>query len=304
MDGNVLFQQIVNGLTLGVVYALIAVGYTMVYGIIELINFAHGEIYMMAAFFTLSLYVYAGMPLFLAILVAIILASLLGVGIERVAYKPLRGLPRLVPLISAIGVSLFLQNLAMKIWGARRQPLIPPDKSIDFLQAKVSLNIPVLGSATFSYIQIIMLVSAVVLMIGLTLIIQYTRIGRAMRSTAQDLIAAQLMGVNVNTTISVTFILGSAMGAVAGILIGLYYNQVYPMMGYMAGLKAFTAAVLGGIGNVRGAFLGGIILGVVEGLCGAYISSLWMDAIAFAILIIVLIYKPSGILGEMVPKST
>jgi branched-chain amino acid transport system permease protein len=301
---STLFQQFINGLTLGVVYALIAVGYTMVYGIIELINFAHGEVYMMTAFMTLTLYLSGGLPLIASILIAIAFASLLGVTIERVAYRPLRNSPRLVALISAIGVSLFLQNLAMKIWGARRQPLIPPDRNIPLLQSKTTISLPLIGEATFTTIQIIMLIIAVTLMILLSLIIKYTKMGRAMRACAQDQVSAKLMGVNVNRTIAFTFAIGSALGGVAGILIALYYNQVYPMMGYMSGLKAFTAAVLGGIGNVAGAFLGGIVLGVAEGFCGAYISSLWMDAIAFAILIIVLIYKPSGLLGKRIPRST
>lgn len=305
MEGSsILFQQLVNGLTIGVVYALIAVGYTMVYGIIELINFAHGEVYMMTAFIALTLYSIAGLPLIAAILIAIIFASLLGVTIERVAYRPLRGSPRLIALISAIGVSLFLQNLAMKIWGARRQPFIPPHREITLLNIKQTLSLPLIGEATITMIQIIMLIVAVTLMVLLSLVIKYTKVGRAMRACAQDLTATRLMGVDVNRTIAFTFAIGSALGGVAGILVALYYNQVYPMMGYMAGLKAFTAAVLGGIGNVTGAFLGGILLGVSEGLCGAYISSLWMDAIAFAILIIVLIYKPSGLLGERTPRST
>lgn len=304
MEGANLFQQLVNGLTLGAVYALIAVGYTMVYGIIELINFAHGEIYMMSAFVACKLYNALGVPFMWAVALAILFASFLGVVIEFVAYRPLRGSPRLVALISAIGVSLFLQNLAMIIWGARRQPMIETANAIPFLERTVTVSLPLIGEATFSSVQIIMLVTAVAIMIGLTMLIRYTKVGRAMRACAENRVSAKLMGVSVNRTISATFAVGSAMGGVAGILVGLYYNQVYPMMGYMAGLKAFTAAVLGGIGNVAGAFLGGILLGVVEGLCGAYISSLWMDALAFAILILVLIYRPQGLLGERIPRST
>jgi len=304
VEGANLFQQLVNGLTLGAVYALIAVGYTMVYGIIELINFAHGEIYMMAAFVGCKLYNALGVPFMWAVVLAILFASFLGVVIEFVAYRPLRGSPRLVALISAIGVSLFLQNLAMIIWGARRQPMIETANAIPFLERTVTVSLPLIGEATFSSVQIIMLVTAAAIMIGLTMLIRYTKVGRAMRACAENRVAAKLMGVSVNRTISATFAIGSAMGGVAGILVGLYYNQVYPMMGYMAGLKAFTAAVMGGIGNVAGAFLGGMLLGVVEGLCGAYISSLWMDALAFVILILVLIYRPQGLLGERIPRST
>jgi len=299
-----ILQQIINGLTIGAVYALIATGYTMVYGIIELINFAHGEIYMMGAFVAMTFFRLWGMPLWVAAPTGILAAVMLGVTLEYVAYRPLRRSPRLVALISAIGASLFLQNLAMKIWGARRQPFLDPDHSLKFFQIKHHVGLPVLGEATFSNMQITILVTAAVIAILLNLIIKRTRVGKAMRATAQDQVAARLMGVNVNRTITATFAIGSAMGAVAGILVGMNYNQVWPMMGYMAGLKAFTAAVLGGIGNIPGAFVGGLILGMAEGFAGAYISSLWMDAIAFAVLIIVLIYRPSGILGEQIPKRT
>jgi branched-chain amino acid transport system permease protein len=299
-----ILQQLINGLTIGAVYALIATGYTMVYGIIELINFAHGEIYMMGAFVAMTFFRLWGMPLWVAAPAGMLAAVILGVTLEYVAYRPLRRSPRLVALISAIGASLFLQNLAMKIWGARRQPFLDPNRPIEFFQIKHYVSLPVLGEATFSNMQITILVTAAVIAILLNLIIKRTKVGKAMRATAQDQVAARLMGVNVNRTITATFAIGSAMGAVAGILVGMNYNQVWPMMGYMAGLKAFTAAVLGGIGNIPGAFVGGLILGMAEGFAGAYISSLWMDAIAFAVLIIVLIYRPSGILGGQIPKRT
>lgn len=299
-----ILQQLINGLTIGAVYALIATGYTMVYGIIELINFAHGEIYMMGAFVAMTFFRLWGLPLWVAAPTGILASVMLGVTLEYVAYRPLRGSPRLVALISAIGASLFFQNLAMKIWGARRQPFLDPDRPLEFFQIKHHVSLPVLGEATFSNMQITILVTAAVIAILLNLIIKKTKVGKAMRATAQDQVAARLMGVSVNKTITATFAIGSAMGAVAGILVGMNYNQVWPMMGYMAGLKAFTAAVLGGIGNIPGAFVGGIILGMAEGFAGAYISSLWMDAIAFAVLIVVLIYRPSGILGEQVPKRT
>ena len=297
-------QQLINGLTIGAVYALIAVGYTMVYGIVELINFAHGEIYMMATFVAMTLFRLAGYPLWVAAPAAIVAAMIMGVTLEYIAYRPLRRSPRLVALISAIGASLFLQNLAMKIWGARRQPFLDAERPLAFFQVKHQLVVPVLGEATFSNMQITILGTAAAMMLFLTLIVGKTKLGRAMRACAQDQVAAKLMGVNVDRTISATFAIGSAMAAVAGILVGMKYNQVWPMMGYMAGLKAFTAAVLGGIGNMPGAFVGGLVLGLAEGFAGAYISSLWMDAIAFALLIIVLIYRPSGILGQQIPRRT
>jgi branched-chain amino acid transport system permease protein len=297
-------QQFINGLTIGAVYALIAVGYTMVYGIVELINFAHGEIYMIATFVAMTVYRLAGYPLWLAAPAAIITAMVLGVALEYIAYRPLRRSPRLVALISAIGASLFLQNLAMKIWGARRQPFLDAERPLAFFQLKHQLVVPFLGEATFSNMQLTILGTAAAMMVFLTLLINRTKLGRAMRACAQDQVAAKLMGVNVDRTISATFAIGSAMAAVAGILVGMNYNQVWPMMGYMAGLKAFTAAVLGGIGNMPGAFVGGLVLGLAEGFAGAYVSSLWMDAIAFGILIVVLIYRPSGLLGKQVPRRT
>jgi len=297
-------QQLVNGLTIGAVYALIAVGYTMVYGIIELINFAHGEVYMIATFAAMTFFRMWGWPLWLAAPAAIMTAMILGVVIEYIAYRPLRRSPRLIALISAIGVSLFLQNLAMKLWGARRVPFLSLSQPLPFFQLKHHVVLPWLGEATFSNMQVTILVTAAAIMLALQLIITRTKLGRAMRACAQDQVAAKLMGVNVDRTISATFALGSGMAAVAGILVGMNYNQVWPMMGYMVGLKAFTAAVLGGIGNMPGAFVGGLVLGLAEGFAGAYVSSLWMDAVAFGILILVLIYRPSGLLGKLTPKRT
>lgn len=266
MEGVSLFQQLINGLTLGAVYALIAVGYTMVYGIIELINFAHGEVYMMVAFIACKLYNSLGIPFMWAICASILLTSFLGVTIEFIAYRPLRNSPRLVALISAIGVSLFLQNLAMIIWGARRQPMVTSEKAISFFEQTVSLKIPLVGEAIFTTVQIIMLLTAVFLMIGLSVLIKYTKMGRAMRACAQNRMAAKLMGVSVNGTISATFAIGSAMGAVAGILVGLYYNQVYPMMGYMAGIKAFTGSGAGRNWQYSRSFSGGDSFGGSGGI--------------------------------------
>jgi branched-chain amino acid transport system permease protein len=192
----------------------------------------------------------------------------------------------------------------MKIWGARRVPFLSITQPLPFFQIKHHVVLPALGEATFSNMQVTILITAVVLMLVLQLIVTRTKMGRAMRACAQDQLAAKLMGVNVDRTISATFALGSGMAAVAGILVGMNYNQVWPMMGYMAGLKAFTAAVLGGIGNMPGAFVGGLVLGLAEGFAGAYVSSLWMDAVAFGILILVLIYRPSGLLGKLTPRRT
>ncbi|MEW5692903.1 MAG: branched-chain amino acid ABC transporter permease [Candidatus Hydrogenedentota bacterium] len=282
-------QQIINGLTLGSVYALIALGYTMVYGILELINFAHGEIMMMGAFITFFFISSWHLPLLPASLLSILFTAILGIVIEKVAYKPLRKSSRLAPLISAIGVSIALQNVAMLIWGTRMHAFSLPDflkdRYISFEDVKIT------------YIQVFILLVSMILMLVLHIFVKYTKLGCAIRCTAQDKIVASLMGINIDRIISTTFAIGSSLAAVAGILIGMYYGVIYPTMGYVAGIKAFTAAVLGGIGNIPGAMLGGVLLGVLESLGSAYISSGYKDAIAFAILIIILLIKPSGIMG-------
>jgi branched-chain amino acid transport system permease protein len=281
-------QQLINGLVLGSTYALIELGYTMVYGIIELINFAHGEIYMFGAFVGMILVTVYQFPFFLAFFIAMALASLLGITVEYLAYRPLRRSTRLAALISAIGASIFLQNLALLIMGARAYAFPSPFAPTVY---KTSL-------VTISRVELIILIVSFLLMLGLTFLIQKTKIGIAMRATAQDKDTASLMGININKVITITFAVGSALGAAAGVMVGIYFRSVTPMMGLMPGLKGFVAAVLGGIGSIPGAMLGGLLLGIAEVMGAAYISSQYRDAVAFAILIIVLLFKPSGLIGK------
>lgn len=288
-------QQLINGLTLGLIYAMIAVGYTMVYGVIELINFAHGEVYMLGAFFCMTFIVTVGLPLVPAFVLAVVCCAILGMCIDRVAYKPLRRAPRLAALITAIGMSIFLQNLTMIIWGA--QPRAFP---ADALPAFLSERAFSIGDANLSWLQLSIFAITIAMMITLNLIIMRTRIGTAMRALAQNKTAAALMGINVDRVIAFTFALGSAMGAIAGILVSIFYNTMSPMMGYTAGVKAFAAAVLGGIGSVPGAMLGGVVLGVAEALGAGYVSSLYRDGVAYAVLIAVILFRPSGLLGKSV----
>ncbi|MEO1766687.1 branched-chain amino acid ABC transporter permease [Thiobacter aerophilum] len=304
---DIFLQQLINGLVLGSVYALVALGYTMVYGILELINFAHGEVTMMGAMVALTVIgalvgAHVDLPGILivatGVLVAIPTCMLLGFTIERVAYRPLRHAPRLAPLITAIGVSILLQNIAMIVWGRQyvKFPAILPSGSHQ------------IGGATISDLQIFILVLSLGIMAGLVLLVQKTKLGRAMRATAQSLQVASLMGVNVNTVIALTFIIGSALAAVAGVMVAAYYGLAHYYMGFLLGLKAFTAAVLGGIGNIAGAMLGGLLLGVIESLGAGYIGDLtggfmgsnYQDVFAFLVLILVLVLRPSGLLGEHV----
>jgi branched-chain amino acid transport system permease protein len=296
-------QQIINGLVLGSMYALVALGYTMVYGILGLINFAHGDIVMIGALVALSVaqaLAAAGVPgplvLLLAAIAAIVVCIALGVGIERVAYRPLRRAPRLAPLITAIGVSILLQYSAALIWGKQ---YLPMPELIDPGQFA-------LGGAQFNGLQAFIFILACAVMAGLLWFIKASRIGRAMRATEQNAEVAGLMGVNINRIISFTFLLGSAVGAVAGVMVVLYYGLGHYFMGSMLGLKAFTAAVLGGIGNVAGAMLGGLLLGIIESLASGYIGDLtggllgsnYRDVFAFLVLVMVLVLKPSGLLGQ------
>jgi branched-chain amino acid transport system permease protein len=285
---NLFLQQLINGLNVGSIYALIAIGYTMVYGIIKLINFAHGEIMMFGAYFAFIAATSYNMPVWAIFLTSMIIMAILGVAIEFIAYRPLRNAPRLSALITAIGVSIFLQNLALLIFKAdpKVMPKLFPEK------------IFYLGGIEISSTTLITVGLAIVFMILLDLYIRKTKQGRAMRAVSEDKDAAILMGINVNRTISLTFALGSALGALGGVLYSVAYIQVFPTMGVMPGLKAFIAAVLGGIGIVPGAMLGGFIIGMVETMTKAYISTTWADAIDFAILIIVLLFKPTGILGK------
>ncbi len=292
-------QQLINGLTLGVIYALIAVGYTMVYGVIELINFAHGELYMLGAFFCVTFISAVGLPFYLAILLSMCCVGALGVLIDIVAYRPLRKAHRLAALITAIGMSIFLQNLAMIIRGSRPRPFIQ-----DAVPAYLKETALSWSDVHLTWLHLFIFGVTFAMMLGLMLIINKTKVGTAMRALAQNSTCSQLMGIGVNRVISFTFALGSSLGAVAGILVAVYYNTLYPTMGYTAGVKAFAAAVLGGIGSVPGAMLGGIVLGVAESLGAGYVSSLYRDGVAYAVMIAVIIFRPSGLLGKaMIEKA-
>lgn len=284
------FAQFINGISLGSIYALIALGYTMVYGIIQLINFAHGEILMVGAFVGFFAIAKFELNFFVAMLLAMLASTILGVVIERVAYKPLRNSGRLAALITAIGISLFLQNGGLYVFGTSYQsfPQAFPKKNFQFLD----------GVITITSYQILILVVTVVMMLILNYIVNRTKIGKAMRAVSHDRDAALMMGINVDTVISATFALGSSFAAVAGVLLGLYYQTVNPLMGLMPGLKAFVAAVLGGIGVIPGAMAGGFLLGIIEALVSGYWSTNYRDVVVFAILIIILIVKPSGLLGK------
>ncbi len=291
-------QQIVNGISLGSIYALIALGYTMVYGIAQLINFAHGDLLMLGAFtgfFILIASTVTPLTFILAFVVAMIVCAFIGILMERTCYKPLRSAPRINGLITAIGVSFFLEN------GARVFPPIGPNpKQFPILPNKFSLTI---FGVDISQTQIIVLLVSVLLMFLLNYIVNYTKVGKAMRAVSFDRGAAYLMGINVNIIISFTFAIGSALAAAAGILFASAYPQVEPLMGMMPGLKAFVAAVLGGIGSIPGAMIGGFILGIAETLTKGFISSQMADAIAFGILIVILIVKPAGIMGRNISEK-
>ncbi|MCE2453694.1 MAG: branched-chain amino acid ABC transporter permease [Nitrospinae bacterium] len=282
-------QQLVNGLVVGAVYALIALGYTLVYGILQLINFAHGEIYMIGAYVGIAVLAVLGtMGLTqTSLALSIVLVFLIPMIYCAAAYRPLRGAPRLSPLISAIGMSLFLQNYVQVVQGAR-------DKAFPNLLELGSFQ---LFGAYVNGLQIFILVLALGLMAALQLFIKKTKLGKAMRATAQDRTMASLVGVNVNRVIAVTFAIGSVLAAVAGVMVGMYYGIVNHHIGFVAGMKAFTAAVLGGIGNVTGAFLGGFLLALLESFWAGYVSAVYKDVFAFMVLVVVLIFRPEGILG-------
>jgi branched-chain amino acid transport system permease protein len=302
---DIFLQQIINGLTLGSVYAVVALGYTMVYGIIQLINFAHGEVVMigaMVAFSVITALAGTALPPVLivlaGILVAIPVCMLVGYAMERIAYRPLRGAPRLAPLITAIGISIILQHVALLVWS--RNPLAFPQ-----IIPLVSFDI---GGAIITGVQIAIILTSVLMMGGLTLMVYRTKLGIAMRATSQNPQVAGLMGIDIDRIIAFTFIVGAALGAVAGVMVGTYYGIAHYTMGSLLGLKAFSAAVLGGIGNLAGAMLGGILLGIVEALGAGYIGDLtnnvfgsnYQDVFAFLVLIAVLVLRPSGLLGERV----
>ena len=300
----VFFQQLINGLSLGGIYALIALGYTMVYGIIELINFAHGDVYTLGSFISLAILALLGVAsavhgpalvgvVLVTMLSAMVLCGLTGVLIERLAYRRLRNAPRLAPLITAIGVSFILQNI-MQLW---RGPSPVPFPDV------IPNPAFMVGGVVISAKQIIVVVAAVVMMIVLQWFIHNTRLGKAMRATAQDRDAAQLMGININTTIALTFFIGSALAGAAGFVSGIYYGTTWFFNGFSAGLKAFTAAVLGGIGNLAGAMLGGFAIGLVESFTTQFISDQWSNVVVFSVLVLVLIFRPSGLLGEALPDK-
>ena len=286
------FEQIINGLTLGSTYSLIALGYTMVYGILELINFAHSEIYMIGAFIGLIMVSVYKLPFIVALLLSMAASCLLGIIIEKIAYKPLRRANRIASLISAIGVSIFLQNAVLMSAGPQARAF-PANFNVTNLR---------LGNLQISSLQLIILLVSVVLMVGLHLLIQKTRLGQAMRATAQDKETAQLMGIKIDQVVSFTFAIGSALGGAAGVLVGIYFISADPMMGFFPGVKVFVAAVLGGIGSVPGAMLGGLFLGLIEMLGAVYISR-YKDAIAFAVLIFILLLKPTGLLSRRIQEK-
>ena len=331
---DIFLQQIINGLTLGSVYAVVALGYTMVYGIIQLINFAHGEVVMIGAMVSFSVITaiagaHTGLPpiaiVVCGVLVAVPVCMAVGYTLERVAYRPLRNAPRLAPLITAIGLSIILQHLAMIIWS--RNPIAFPQ-----IITVTPIHITgTQGGATITNVQVAIIATSVVMMAGLLLLVYRTKLGIAMRATAQNQRVAGLMGINIDTVIALTFVIGAGLGAMAGVMVGTYYGIAQYQMGFILGLKAFSAAVLGGIGNLAGAMLGGVLLGLIEALGAGYVGDLtnlcqlsdWSDAIArrcaddpnltlfgsnyqdvfaFLVLIAVLIFRPSGLLGERVSE--
>ncbi|MGK9230766.1 branched-chain amino acid ABC transporter permease LivH [Inquilinus limosus] len=295
-------QQLINGLTLGAIYGLIAIGYTMVYGIIGMINFAHGEIYMIGAFIAVIGFVVLGafgvpgvsvaLALAIVLVAAVVVTAAYGWTVERLAYRPLRNSTRLAPLISAIGMSIFLQNYIQLLQGARRKP-VPPQIPGGFqLTSGGGFDV------NLSYLQIVIVVLTLALMLGLTWVINSTSLGRQQRACAQDRTMAALIGVDVGRTISMTFVIGAALAAVAGVMVTLYYGVIDFYIGFLAGIKAFTAAVLGGIGSLPGAMLGGVLIGLIEAFWSGYFSSEYKDVAAFTILVLVLIFRPSGLLGR------
>ncbi len=286
-------QQLINGISLGSIYALIALGYTMVYGTIKLINFAHGDVYMVGAYIGFFATTVLGMSFFPALLLAMAGAGILGMFIERAAYRPLRHAPKIAVLITAIGVSLFLEYGSMLL-------VTPQPRTFPAVLASTPINI---GGLIINSQQILILGVSLFLMVVLTYVVNYTKLGKAMRAVSFDTDTACLMGIDVDKVISYTFAVGSALAAAAGVLVGVYYNSIDPLMGIMPGLKAFVAAVLGGIGVIPGAMLGGVLMGVIEALVSGFISSTFRDAAAFGILIIILLFKPSGLLGKNIREK-
>ena len=290
---TVFFSQLINGLSLGSIYALIALGYSMVYGIILLLNFAHGDVIMVGAYMSWFVMNQLGLGPVTAVCATILTCTLLGVVIEKVAYTPLRNAPRISLLITAIGVSFFLEYTAELILGSGAKVIPAYYTNQTFRLGKVPLGLT----------SIITLVVTVLSMLGLTFLVQKTKLGKAMRAVSEDKEAAELMGISVNRTITVTFAIGSALAGVAAIFYGAAYTYIRPTTGAMPGIKAFTAAVFGGIGSIPGAMLGGVLLGVIEQLSKTYISTLWADAIVFGVLVAVLVVKPTGLLGKRISEK-
>ncbi|WP_273402227.1 branched-chain amino acid ABC transporter permease [Traorella massiliensis] len=290
---TVFFQQLINGLSLGSIYALIALGYTMVYGIIKLINFAHGDIYMLGAYFGFLAITYLHVGFFPAILISMALCAILGVVIERIAYKPLRNATRIAALITAIGVSYFLEAGTQQVMGTsvRAFPQVLNNQVFDIAGLRITEQ------------QIYIFVTTIVLMLILQFIVKKTKIGRAMRAVSTDSDAARLMGINVDATISITFAIGSALAGAAGVLVGIYYSSINPLMGMLPGIKAFIAAVFGGIGIIPGAMFGGFFIGICEAIVSGYGGSLFKDAVVYIILIVILVIKPAGLLGKNVKEK-
>ena len=296
------FQELVNGIVVGALYSLVALGFSMVYGVLKLLNFAHGDLYMVGAFAGYFVIQWFGGPKALAIpvplllVIMFVLAALLtgglGVAIERFAYRPLRNAPRIAPLITAIGISFFLENAALLLFGGQYRIYNTPD----FIPFSSGFRI---GSVSIDAVQIMVIVLGVALMIGLRQLVVRTKLGKQMRAVAADREAAEMLGINVNLTIAATFFLGSALAGVAGVMAGLLFNQVTNTIGFLAGLKAFTAAVVGGIGSIPGAMLGGLLIGIAEYFITGYISSQFTNLLVFALLIIVMLVRPSGLLGQV-----
>jgi len=294
-------QELVNGITTGALYSLVALGFSMVYGVLKLLNFAHGDLYMIGAYVGFFVIQWFGGPSALTIPVPLLLLVMfvlaaglvggLGVAIERFAYRPLRDAPRIAPLITAIGISFFLENAALLLFGAQFRVY----NTADFISLSSGIQI---GSVTIDSVQILVLALGLVLMVGLRELVNRTKLGKQMRAVAADREAAEMMGINVNFTISATFFLGSALAGVAGVMGGLLFNQVTPTIGFVVGLKAFTAAVVGGIGSIPGAMLGGLLIGVAESMITGYISSTYTNLFVFALLIVVMLVRPSGLLGQ------
>ncbi|MFC0299007.1 branched-chain amino acid ABC transporter permease [Geobacillus jurassicus] len=289
-----LIQQLVNGISLGSIYALIALGYTMVYGIVRLINFAHGDVFMVGSFVGFYAVTMLGVGFFPALLLAMAACAVLGMIIERIAYKPLRNATRIAVLITAIGVSLLIEYVTIYLRGAQPEAYpstLLPDRNLELLGVVISSQ------------SLFILGTSLVLMVLLQFIVHRTKIGKAMRAVSHDAEAARLMGINVDNTISATFAIGSALAGAAGVIFGIYYTKIEPLMGILPGLKAFVAAVLGGIGIIPGAMVGGLLLGVIESLVSGLGYSLWRDGVAFIILILILIFRPAGLFGKNVREK-